>query len=163
MKLSIFAALLCLIWCVMGPTAESKDNRSSTPRLSTEENKKMCAEGAQAQVEISICTGIEFEKWDDELNRIYQQIQMKHQQNNIFLLKLKKAQLAWISFRDAELEALYPLPDKGMEYGSSFGMCLYTWKTILTKERIRQLKKWIDGHTDDIGEGDVCTGPLLPR
>ncbi|RYZ47353.1 MAG: DUF1311 domain-containing protein [Proteobacteria bacterium] len=50
----------------------------------------------------------EFLKTDKELNDTYKEIQTKYKADSIFLKKLKKAQTAWIAFRDAHLEAVYP-------------------------------------------------------
>lgn len=160
MKTSV---ILILVTSITLTTTAAANDKAILKHPTQEDKKKMCAQGPTTQLENNICAGLEFEKWDNELNRVYQQILKMHENDKAFLQKLRAAQKAWIFFRDAELEAIYPLPAKSAEYGSSYGMCYSTWKTILTKERIRQLKKWIDGFAEDIPKEDVCGGSLLPQ
>jgi uncharacterized protein YecT (DUF1311 family) len=69
---------------------------------------------------------------------------------------LKVAQNAWIKFRDAEMNALFPEDNKSVEYGSVFSMCWNNALTDLTKQRIKKLKVWLNG----IEEGDACSGSI---
>ncbi len=96
---------------------------------------------------------------DDELNRVYREIRRRYSDRPIFLEKLKLAQRAWIAFRDAELDALYPPTEYGDQrasYGSMFPMCYGNAKERLTRERTQQLRRWLDG----IKEGNVCGGSI---
>ncbi|MGB7330433.1 MAG: lysozyme inhibitor LprI family protein, partial [Terriglobales bacterium] len=73
-----------------------------------------------------------------------------------FIAKLKTAQKAWLAFRDAELEALYPKDNKQAEYGTVYPMCHCSELQFLTEERTKQLNRWLDGTR----EGDVCAGSI---
>ncbi|HZS08268.1 MAG TPA: lysozyme inhibitor LprI family protein [Blastocatellia bacterium] len=94
-----------------------------------------------------------YKKADAELNRIYNRILREYANDRIFLRKLKAAQRAWVIFRDAHLESIYPDPDPHT-YGSVNPMCRCTVLSELTNERVKTLKAWLDG----IEEGDVCAG-----
>jgi len=97
-----------------------------------------------------------YAKADKELNQVYQQILKEYKSDKAFIASLKKAQQAWIAFRDAEVAANYPAKN-GMEtYGSAFPMCWSLTLAELTKERIAKLKTWVNG----IPEGDVCNGSV---
>lgn len=98
----------------------------------------------------------DFKKADDELNKIYKQILEKYKDDKVFISKLQKAELAWIKYRDAEIEAIYPEPykDNMMNYGCVYPMCKYMNLAEITKQRIKELKLWLKG----IQEGDVCAG-----
>lgn len=98
----------------------------------------------------------DFKKTDDELNKVYNQIVKKYKDDKVFIAKLQKAELAWIKYRDAEIEAIYPEPykDNMMNYGCVYPMCKYMNLTEITKQRIKELKLWLKG----IEEGDVCAG-----
>lgn len=98
----------------------------------------------------------DFKKADDELNKVYNQIVKKYKDDKVFIAKLQKAELAWIKYRDAEIEAIYPEPykDNMMNYGCVYPMCKYMNLTEITKHRIKELKLWLKG----IEEGDVCAG-----
>jgi uncharacterized protein YecT (DUF1311 family) len=85
----------------------------------------------------------EFKRADDKLNEFYQQILIEYKKNKQFLEKLAEAEKAWIKFRDAQLEALYPGDDKQLHYGSVFPMCYYIEKANLTWARVKQLNEWL--------------------
>jgi len=97
----------------------------------------------------------EFKKADAELNRTYKKI-LSEYKDKIFLEKLKKAQRAWLTYRDAHIESVYPVEDKAGEYGSVYGMCSCTIKKDLTEQRTKMLKQWLVGTI----EGDVCSGSI---
>ena len=90
------------------------------------------------------------------LNKTYNHVLAEYSKDATFIRKLKIAQRAWIAYRDAQIEALYPEPDKRFAYGSAFEMCRCTALAALTTRRSDELKKWIDG----IEEGDVCSGSI---
>jgi uncharacterized protein YecT (DUF1311 family) len=98
----------------------------------------------------------EFKKADTELNRTYKKILSDYKDDKIFLEKLKKAQRAWLTYRDAHIESVYPVEDKAAEYGSVYGMCCCTIKKDLTDQRTKMLKQWLVGTM----EGDVCSGSI---
>lgn len=111
---------------------------------------------AQTQTEMNIDSYKQYLKIDKELNVVYQKILKKYSANKLFLEKLKFAQNLWIKFRDAEVEAKFPAEDKKYEYGSVFPVCYNSFMEDLTRKRILELKKWLDGYDD----GDVCNGSI---
>jgi uncharacterized protein YecT (DUF1311 family) len=125
----------------------------SCPALSSDAIRT-CHDEAQTQLDINHCGSLDFQSADKELNTVYQAVLEQHKTNSKFLDKLKAAQRAWLKWRDAEMEAVYPEKDDPSYYGSSFPACWSTQLSSFTKERTRQLQKWLDG----IEEGDVCSG-----
>lgn len=119
-----------------------------------------CLDNADTQAAINHCLQLEHESADQELNRVYQSILLKHADSPKFLQKLKLAQRAWIQWRDAELAAIFPESAEAGFYGSSFSACQSTHSDILTRQRTQQLRQWLDG----LEEGDVCAGsfPIKP-
>jgi uncharacterized protein YecT (DUF1311 family) len=113
-----------------------------------------CNNEAQTQLDINHCGSLDFQSADKELNAVYTAVLEQHKTNTKFLEKLKAAQRAWLKWRDAEMEAVYPEKDDPSYYGSSFPACWNTQLSNLTQERTRQLQKWLDG----VEEGDVCSG-----
>jgi uncharacterized protein YecT (DUF1311 family) len=68
--------------------------------------------------------------------------------------KLRSAQDAWKSFRDAEIGARYPLEEQHA-YGTVLSMCQCAYREKLARERTQQLQlafKFV--------EGDVCSSTL---
>ena len=114
---------------------------------------------AGSQAGINACAGAEFGAADAELNRTWKEIQARYADQPLFLERLVTAQRAWLAFRDAELQAMYPLAPgerANIVYGSSFGMCESGFKAELTRQRTAQLKRWLDGAE----EGDICSGSV---
>jgi uncharacterized protein YecT (DUF1311 family) len=99
---------------------------------------------AQSQLEITGKYCAIYEKTDAELNKVYQKVLQVYQTDAVFVEKMKKSQRAWIAFRDAHLDSLYPAEDS-REYGSMFGMCYCQSQTEITQKRIAELKVWLDG------------------
>ncbi len=112
-----------------------------------------CA-SAQTQTELSEQTCATAQEADKELDQVYQQVMKAYESEKRFTAALKKAQQAWVSFRDLQLASLYPAENKQMEYGSIYPMCYCLEKTKLTRGRIAQLRQWLEG----MPEGDPCSG-----
>ncbi|WP_353569991.1 lysozyme inhibitor LprI family protein [Candidatus Albibeggiatoa sp. nov. BB20] len=115
-----------------------------------------CTENAVTQVDINRCSYEGYEQADLELNKIYRKILTTYNDEVEFVKKLKVAQRAWIAFRDAHLETIYPEEDKRFAYGSTYPLCSNNALTELTRQRITQLQQWLTG----LPEGDACGGSI---
>jgi uncharacterized protein YecT (DUF1311 family) len=111
---------------------------------------------AQTQGDLDEQSCGQFHKADVALNETYSRILKEYAKDQQFIAKLKTAQKAWLAFRDAELEALYPEDNKQAEYGTVYPMCHCSELQFLTEERTKQLNRWLDGTR----EGDVCAGSI---
>lgn len=110
----------------------------------------------QNQMELNEKACAAYKKVDAEMNRVYQQILSENRADTLFVQKMRAAQRAWLVFRDAHLEAMYPAADKRAAYGSVNPMCQCMELEKLTDERTRVLRQWVDG----IEQGDVCGGSI---
>ena len=94
--------------------------------------KQPCAD-ARSQSEMNQCAFDEYKKADAELNHVYQQLLPKleaaHQE------KLKAAQRAWVTFRDADCE----YEAFAFEGGSMQPLIRYSCLETATKARTAQL------------------------
>jgi uncharacterized protein YecT (DUF1311 family) len=95
----------------------------------------------------------EYRSADDELNRVYKKIFRLYEDDPEFLENLRKAQRAWIAFRDAHMEARLP---RGPAVGSAYPMCRALHLAGLTRERTAQLRVWTEG----LEEGHVDAGTV---
>jgi uncharacterized protein YecT (DUF1311 family) len=118
-----------------------------------------CMETAKTQLKVNQCAAGELKAADAELNRVYQAILMKYKAQRTFVESLRKAQRAWVRFRDAELAARFPGDDKQSRYGSAYPMCANLFLAKRTRERVAQLREWLSGAE----EGDVCAGSVQYR
>ncbi len=80
------------------------------------------------------CMDKEWKKSDAELNRVYQAALKKLKPEQAALLK--KAQRAWLTYRDAQCEADY----KMFAGGSAAPLALTQCRVTLTQERSKTLK-----------------------
>ncbi len=63
---------------------------------------------AQTQAELNRAACVRLKNADAELNRLYQQILAAKAKEVDFVAALKKAEAAWIAFRDAHLTSIFP-------------------------------------------------------
>lgn len=90
---------------------------------------------------------------EKEMEQTYQQVLTEYHTDKVFIQKLRIAQKAWVSFRNAHVESMYPNPNHS-EYGSVHPLCRCNALTEITQNRIKELSQWTIG----IEEGDVCAG-----
>lgn len=114
---------------------------------------------AQTQMEMNRDACEAYKAADESLDAVSRHILLEYQGDEVFLGKFKAAQKAWMTFRDAHLDALYPEENKQMAYGSIFPLCRCQTLLKMTEDRIQVLEKWIDG----IEEGEVCVGSIRCR
>jgi uncharacterized protein YecT (DUF1311 family) len=100
----------------------------------------------------------DYKNADSVLNAVYRQILSDYKADTLFIKMVKQAQRSWVSFRDAHIASRFPLANDGKngayQYGSVSNICACQEMADLTRQRITQLQKWLDGEP----EGNVCTG-----
>ncbi|WP_158641782.1 lysozyme inhibitor LprI family protein [Candidatus Glomeribacter gigasporarum] len=138
------------------PAASSYGEREATPGKSLKNalEPKDCMETARNQAEMTQCAASKARAPDRELNQLYLDIRKQYRDDPVFLNALRRAQRAWIRFRETQIKMKYPeAPDA---YGSSFSMCRNGYLEALTRARTATLKEWQSGAE----EGDVCAGSI---
>lgn len=109
-----------------------------------------CWQSASTQLAINQCAAEDAQKTDAALNQTYERLLSKYADDPGKVARIKKAQRAWIVFRDAEVDAYFP---KGgsPQNGSVTPMCRLLELTSLTAERAKELKAILEAR-----DGDVC-------
>jgi uncharacterized protein YecT (DUF1311 family) len=120
------------------------------------QGKDGCYDSAKTQADLNHCADNDYASADKKLNEVYQQVLKQYATDSAFIAKLKVAQRAWLAFRDAELQALYPAENKPAEYGSAWPMCRGQQLALLTEARVQELQRWLKGAK----EGDACAGSV---
>jgi uncharacterized protein YecT (DUF1311 family) len=113
---------------------------------------------AQTQAEMNQEASLDFKQQDAELNKVYKEILTVYKEDTLFIKTLKTAQRAWVLFRDAHVNSLFPDKD-GADFGTSGRMCYSQALAEITKKRVAELKVWLEG----IEEGDVCAGSVKTK
>lgn len=135
MKNLLLAALLLTLSPVLSPAQNSKQYLD-------------CSHNAQTQAAMNACADQELKRVDTELNNTYRALRAKTAQRRETAAKIKSAQKAWLVFRDAYLEAMYPAGDKQTEYGSMYPMQLALLRAKLTRQQTAALKGLLRQHAN---------------
>ncbi|MEZ5450520.1 MAG: lysozyme inhibitor LprI family protein [Thiolinea sp.] len=107
------------------------------------------------QMEMNQCALDDFTAADQQLNATWKVLLTKYREDRAFLDKIKAAQRAWISFRDAEVAAQFACEDADVRlcWGSMYPMLYHGEMTRLTRERTQRLQEYIDqGYNSTVGE-----------
>ncbi len=90
---------------------------------------------------MNICASGEAARADARLNEIYRNLLSKAASQPKITAKIKAAEKAWITYRDAYLEAMYPAEDKQAEYGSIYPMEANLLLAKLTYRQVTALEE----------------------
>ena len=96
-----------------------------------------CA-NANTQLELNTCADQEFEEADVELNRVYNRLKARPN-DDVAAKLLTKAQRVWLAFRDAEC-AYATSKSVG---GSIYPMLVVFCRTGLTRDRTADLREYL--------------------
>jgi uncharacterized protein YecT (DUF1311 family) len=104
----------------------------------------MCWKTAMTQSEMNHCADFDARQADADLNRVYKELLSKLKGDDNATRKLRAAERAWLAFKEAHLQELYPAKEKQIQYGSIFPMCWAQVSAAITKERTAQLKRMLE-------------------
>ena len=90
----------------------------------------------QTQSEINNCARDEVTRADSELNAAYKRLLATIAGDSLAIAKLREAERAWLRYRDAYIEAVYPAKDKQLAYGSEYPMDVNLLRAKLTREHL---------------------------
>jgi len=97
---------------------------------------KACADKAQAQSQLNKCASDEAERADMELNAAYKKLLSIIAGDSLAIAKVRGAEKAWLRYRDAYIEAIYPAQDKQLAYGTEYPMDVNLLRAKLTREHV---------------------------
>jgi uncharacterized protein YecT (DUF1311 family) len=122
---------------------------------SANESEKQCGDYG-TQVEMNECAAMQAHKADEALNSTYRTLLSRLKGDKTATARVVAAEKAWITFRDAELAADWPIANgenPNLLYGSVHPFCYYNELARLTLERLKTLSDRMR-HEE---EGDVCS------
>jgi uncharacterized protein YecT (DUF1311 family) len=109
---------------------------------STDQNSEAytkCIDKAITQTAMHVCANEELQRVDVELNRVYLKLLSATRDQPDATEKIRASQRAWITYRDAYIEAMYSEEDKQAAYGSVFPMNVEILRAKLTRQQIAAL------------------------
>jgi len=108
---------------------------------------RACNEKAKTQMEMNVCASDEAARVDAELNDVYRKLLSKAASPPEAAAKIKAAEGAWIAYRDAYMDAMYPAKDKQTEYGSIYPMDADLLRAKLTQQQVTALKDLLEQYS----------------
>lgn len=94
----------------------------------------------QTQADINVCAGLKLQASEKAMQRAYQQLLSAAKSTKGAVAKIEAAQAAWIRYRDAMIDAAFPLPDKQLEYGTIYPTLYAGLRQDLTDAHTKELK-----------------------
>ena len=116
--------LLCLLAFFVAPSAHADD---------------ACYNDAKDQYSNNQCAQKDAAAADARLNAVYRELIAAQKSDRVAADAIRKAQRAWIAFRDADIEANFPAQNKMLEYGSMYPQCRAMAVEAVTRFRTAQL------------------------
>ena len=89
---------------------------------------------------------------DLQMLNMIKQIKSEYEHDQKFLAAFNDAQLYWTQYRNRQVKAIFPLSPNKYEY--NVGECKCEVYRDLTKLRVKELQKWLDG----VPENTTCKG-----
>jgi uncharacterized protein YecT (DUF1311 family) len=102
---------------------------------------------------MNACASDEATRVDAELNDVYRKLLSKAASPTEAAAKIKAAERAWIAYRDAYMDAMYPAKDKQAEYGSIYPMEADLLRAKLTQRQVTALEELIQQYSGDEHSG----------
>ncbi len=104
---------------------------------------RACNQNARSQAELNACANEEATRAERDLHRVYTRLLAQASSQPEAVEKIKAAEKAWLSYRDAYLEAMYPAADKQAEYGTIYPMEANLLRAKLARQHIFDLKEML--------------------
>ena len=98
------------------------------------------------QTDMNICSGQQYSKADDELNKVYKEIEGRLKDDADTKKLLVEAQRGWVGFRDPECAFSSSTVQGGTAYPFISNTCL----AEMTKTRINELKGYLQCNEGDL-------------
>jgi len=89
---------------------------------------------------MNACANQEAARADADLNDVYRKLLSKAANQPEAMAKIRAAERAWLNYRDAYIDAMYPAKDKQAEYGSVYPMEVDLLRAKLTVQQIAALR-----------------------
>lgn len=101
---------------------------------------------AHTQLAMNICANEEVVRVEAEWKKLQQTIEVAARKEPGALDKIRAEARAWVAYRDAYLEAMYPAKDKQAAYGSIFPMEMGLLRAKVTRDQIQALRELLKQH-----------------
>jgi len=108
-----------------------------------------CNQKAKTQLEMNTCASKEASRAETNRTVVYGKLLASASRQPDAIAKIKSSERAWIAYRDAYVDAMYPAEDKRAEYGSMFSMEVDLLRAKLTRQHIVDLRQLLKQYKND--------------
>ena len=108
---------------------------------------RACLDKATTQMAMNTCASEDAARVDARLNDVYHKLLAEAAKQPDAVDNIKAAEKAWIAYRDAYVEAMYPAKDKQVEYGSIYLMNVSLLRAKLTERQITEVKELLEQYS----------------
>jgi uncharacterized protein YecT (DUF1311 family) len=117
----------------------------------SQESKQLhdCFQKEMSQTGMDHCASDEAARADSELNSVYQRLLSKAERVPGASEKIKDFEKAWIKYRDAYIEAMYPEEDKQAAYGTVYPMEVDLLIATLTRKHTEEIQDLIKQYDEE--------------
>lgn len=105
-----------------------------------------CVNKSHAQSELNRCASDEAARVDAKLNAAYKNLLATIAGDSRATTKVREAERAWLRYRDAYIEAVYPAKDKQSAYGTVYPMDVNLLRAKLTREHVDAILYLVNEH-----------------
>jgi uncharacterized protein YecT (DUF1311 family) len=98
---------------------------------------------AKNQTDLNSCAKQELTLVERQMDEAYRELLSTTRDDTAAQAKIKAAQTAWVAYRDAFLEAMWPARDKQAEYGTAYPMQYGEVRLRLTRQQLVALRSLI--------------------
>ena len=115
----------------------------ASPTLIAQDSGQLdrCMDKANTQLAMNFCAKEEVLRVEAELKDLQQKLTLAARKEPGAIDKIGAVTRAWVAYRDAYLEAMYPAKDKQAAYGSIFPMEFGLLRAKLTRRQIEALRE----------------------
>ena len=135
MRLFVLAAFVILS-SVVCPAQESKQLHD-------------CFQKEMSQSGMDRCASEEAARADAELNGVYQRLLSIAEHEPGAPEKIRDCERAWIKYRDAYIEAMYPEEDKQAAYGTVYPMEVDLLLATITRKHAEEIQNLIEQYDEE--------------
>jgi uncharacterized protein YecT (DUF1311 family) len=106
-----------------------------------------CNKSAKTQLAMDNCAGGELALRNKQMQSAYSAVLSRVAGQPKTIAKIKAMQQAWLAYVSSYLEALYPAPNKQVEYGSIYPMEFALARSVLVQRHTADLQGLLDSLT----------------
>jgi uncharacterized protein YecT (DUF1311 family)/heat shock protein HslJ len=131
---------------VTASTAAVRAPGASSVPAEDSKTLRACMDTAETQSALNRCAGDEAARVDRATDETYSRLLAMLAGDQNAVAKVDASRVAWQTYRDTYIEAMYPARNKQAEYGSIYPMEVNLIRASLTRQHLSDVEKLLEQH-----------------